>query len=449
MTQEISRRVLFGGLAAGLTLPLLAACAATGGSTAASPSPTKLGPATIRFSSYGNDQKLAMRSQLATVFMKTHPKTTMVFEGSPTDSYWAKLATQIAGGNAPDVINIDTVHMGQYGSKGALSSLQPYIPSFIETKYFDENLLALGQVGGKQFGVPVAATSFGWAYSTTILDEIGVKAPDGTTWTWDTFATLCNQIRRKSKNKYYGSADPSGDNLTLQMWVRSHGSQYYKSDTKLGFSEDMLGDWFDYWAKLRKSGGIVPADQTAEQVPGDWAKGALVNRLAAMSNSNTSIFDGAFQALTKDNLEITLPPKGTASGKNPTFPSASSYLSLNAKCKAPDQAAEFINWFVNSKEAAETLRLISGPPASSAGAKAILGSSDLTPIEKKVVAYSELTSKYSSPAPSSAAPAADANVTTLLLKASQDIAFGRQSVSAGVKQFMSAANSALATGAIS
>jgi multiple sugar transport system substrate-binding protein len=417
----------------------------------ASPSPfsTKLGPATLRFSSYGNDKKMQIRGALAAKFTQAHPNIKMVFEGSPSDSYFAKLATQIAGGNAPDIINLDTGHMSQYAPKGVLAPLAPYIPSYIDANAFSKDLLQLGQVNGKQYGMPVATTSFGWTWDTNIFDEIGVKAPNGETWTWDDLADLSNSIRDKSNGKYYGNADPSGDPYTFEMWVRSHGHQVYESSSKLGYNNELMGEWFSYWAKLRASGGIPPADQTAEETPYAWQKGALVNKVTAMSYSNTGVWAGSYAALTKDTLALTMPPKVKMADKNPNYPLASSYFALNSKCKAQEQAAEFINWFVSSKTAADTLRLISGPPASTEAVKAVHALTDLTASEKTLLDYTTEALKYGTPAPEVPVPAADSQISTFLLKASQDVAFKRQSVSAAVSAFMSSAKSALATGAIS
>jgi len=452
MTQRpITRRALIsGGVSLAVLAPLLAACSDGAAGTSPSPKSTKLGPATIRFSGYGNDTKMQTRSVLAQKFMDTHPSITMVFEGSPSDAYFAKLATQIAGGNAPDVINLDTGHLSQYAPKGALTPLTPYIPSYIDADSFAKDLLTLGQIDGKQYGMPLATTSFGWTWDTDIFDEIGVKAPDGATWTWDTMADLSNEIFETSDSKYHGNADPSGDPYTFEMWVRAHGHAVYASSSKLGYDADLMGDWFDYWAKLRKSGGIPPADITAEETPYVWEKAALVNKVSAMSFSNTGVWSGAFAALTKDQLALTTPPRAKKSDTGtPNYPLASSYFALNTKCTAPEQAAEFIDWFVNSKPAAQVLRLISGPPASATAVKAVDALTDLTPSEQAVLEYTKTALKSGTPAPKVPVPAADQQIATFLLKASQDIAFKRQSVSQAVSTFMSSAKSALATSAIS
>ena len=43
-------------------------------------------------------------------------------EGQPGEftSYWDKLATQTAGGTAPDIIQMDMNYISEYGNRGAL-----------------------------------------------------------------------------------------------------------------------------------------------------------------------------------------------------------------------------------------------------------------------------------------------------------------------------------------
>lgn len=435
MTEGLTRRtVLQAGFAAGIAIPLLAACSASGSSSAGS------GSATVRFSSYGDPTKLGLRSSLAKEYMAAHPKVKMVFEGSATADYWDKLATEIAGGNAPDVINIDSVHIAEYASKNALMALDKYIPKPIETDTFTKTLVNLGQLNGKQYGVPVATSMYAWGYDQTVLDSLGIPLPDGS-WTWDSYAVLANDIREASKKTIYGSEDPSGDEATLQIWLRTKGAELYHGG-QLAYSQANLEEWFNYWASLRASGGIVPADVASLSKYGDWPNSPMVTKKAPLGHIFTPNLAGGFQGLTKNTLNLALPPVDKAGDKTATFANASSYLSINTRASDPAAAAEFINWFVNGKEAALSLRLISGPPASSAGMDALLQSADLTDAEKAVLDFTKMAlgQVQSTPEPSSGG---DVEVQALLLKVSQDIAFKKASVAEASKQFFSDAAKAL------
>ncbi|SEP73302.1 ABC transporter substrate-binding protein [Microlunatus flavus] len=436
MGRPISRRTLLGaGLAAAVSAPFVSACSAIrpGGAEADA----------IRFSSYGDPTKLKIRGSLADTYMKLNPDAKIAFEGTATAGYWDKLATQMAGGNAPDVINIDSPRMAQYGRAGALQALDGYVPGTVQSDQFDQSLLVQGQVDGKQLGLPVATATNGIGYDQTVLEEIGLKAPDGT-WTWDDYADYATEVHDASKGKYFGAEDPSGDPAFLELFVRSRGEQLYSGATDFGFSRDTLQDWFAYWSKLRAAGGCVTAEIAAQAEYGDWPNSPLVTKKAPLGRISTPNLSGGFQSLTDDVVQITLVPRASKSGDYPHYPAASSYLSLNARSAKADEAAKFLNWFVNSKEAALTLRLISGPPASTAGREALAGSGDLTPDEKKVLDFTEMALTKSTPAPGTA-PAANTAVADLLLKASQDIAFERASAAKAIDTFLADGKKALAS----
>ncbi|MFI6828423.1 ABC transporter substrate-binding protein [Kribbella sp. NPDC050241] len=433
MTTPLNRRrFLQAGLAAGVLAPFLSACNLDPAAKEAKNS--------VRFSSYGDPTKLGLRSKLADQYTSSHPDVKMVFEGTATAEYWDKLATQMAGGNAPDVINIDIARIGQYGAAGALQSLEKYIPDTIDTKPFDKNLLSQGQLKGEQFGIPVAMGAYSMGYDVTVLDQLGLEHPKET-WTWSDFAALANEIRQKSGKKIYGAEDPSGDTASLQIFLRGKGEDLYK-DGALAFTEAALTEWFEYWAALRATGGTIPADIAAQAKYGDWPTSPLVKKQAALAHIHTPNLKGGFQDLTKNTIDITLPPRNTKDGKCGTFPAPSSYLSLNAKSQRADDAADFINWFANGEEAAKTLRLISGPPASASGRDVLLKGSDLSASEKQVLAYTDLALKNAF-APPQAGPAASTAVSDLLLKTSQDIAFKKISIQQGVPKFLADAGKTL------
>jgi|GEM_PF-4378053 len=175
---------------------------------------------------------------------------------------------------------------------------------------------------------------------------------------------------------------------------------------------------------------------------GDWPNSPMVTKKAPLGHIFTPNLAGGFQGLTKNTLNLALPPVDKAGDKTATFANASSYLSMSTRVSDPAAAAEFINWFVNGQEAALTLRLISGPPASSAGMDALLQSANLTDAEKAVLDFTKmaLSQVESTPEPS---PGGDVAVQALLLKASQDIAFKKASVAEASKKFFSDAAKAL------
>ena len=69
-------------------------------------------------------------------------------------SYWDKLATQTAGGTAPDIIQMDMNYISEYGTRGALLDLeQPDISKFVE------GTVDSGKIDGKLVGINAGINS--------------------------------------------------------------------------------------------------------------------------------------------------------------------------------------------------------------------------------------------------------------------------------------------------
>jgi|GEM_PF-1033575 len=440
------RLVRIAAIATGIGL-LLTGCsapgAATGNSSTARPAnPT--GPVTIRFSSYGDPTKLKIRSDLLATYTKDNKDgVTVTFEGTPSADYWDKLATQFAGNNAPDVINIDAARIAQYGGKGALQPLDPYVGKELDASGIDKNLLAQGALDGKQYGVPIAMSMTTVGYDTTVFTQLGIPVPkDG--WTWDDFAKTADEIWDKSGHKIHGTEDLSGDLGSFELWLRSRGGQIWK-DGKLAFSDKDLTAWWQYWADLRKSGGTVTADVAAQYKYGDWPHSPLATKVAAMARISTPNLAGGFRALTDHQIDIVLMPADKAGGKSGSFAAPSSLLAINTKAASKSASAKVISWFVNSKEAALGLGLISGPPASSKALDALLASPDLKQTDKDIITFTQTSLPKLDEGPEPA-PAANTPVADLFLKISQDVGFGRTDVKTGVADFLSQADQTIKNG---
>jgi multiple sugar transport system substrate-binding protein len=88
----------------------------------------------------------------------------------------------VAGGNAPDVITLGGADLPQYASRGALAPLEEFVPATFRADLFDKNVLDLGRVDGKVYGVPIAVSIQGYAYNQSALERIGMGEPPAA-WT--------------------------------------------------------------------------------------------------------------------------------------------------------------------------------------------------------------------------------------------------------------------------
>src|SRR5512139_3644522 len=109
MTNRITRRA-FGGLAAfGASAVLL-------GST----SRFALADTRLRFIWWGNPDRDKRTRDVVSLYQKKNAGVTIDAETYGWNDYWTKLATQAAGGNLPDAIQMDYRYIFEYARRGQL-----------------------------------------------------------------------------------------------------------------------------------------------------------------------------------------------------------------------------------------------------------------------------------------------------------------------------------------
>lgn len=118
--------------------------------------------------------------------------------------YWTKLATQVAGGNAPDLIQMDYRYLFEYARRNTLLPLDKLLP----LTDFTANDRNGGKVDGKLYGVNLGSNSKAMVYDTGMLAKVGVKAIDPK-WTWDDFGRIAGEISKIDPGKYWGASDNS------------------------------------------------------------------------------------------------------------------------------------------------------------------------------------------------------------------------------------------------
>ena len=87
------------------------------------------------------------------------------------NDYWQKLATQAAGKNLPDLIQMDYRFIFEYARRQQLAALDDFVGKQLDLDDFDPNQLASGKVDGKLYGISMGANSMSYVYNKALLDE--------------------------------------------------------------------------------------------------------------------------------------------------------------------------------------------------------------------------------------------------------------------------------------
>lgn len=338
--------------------------------------------------------------------------------------YWTKLGTQTAGGNAPDLIQMDYRYLFEYALRGTLLPLDALLP----LPDFSAQEKDGGKVEGKLYGVNLGSNSKAMVYDTGMLEKVGVKAID-LNWTWDDFSRIATEISKVNPGKYWGAGDNSKQEPGFEQWLNQQGKSLYSAQGKVAFTRDDAAAWFDLWDKLRKAGAVSPAEVSAA-VNSKIEDYELTRGLAAMNfiHSNQIV---AFQALNKNKLALGAFPRGKT-GSSGHYIKPSQMMSLSAKTKSPEEAAKIIQAMVTDPESVRILGIERGVPCSVA-ARAVL-SPELDAIGKMQLDYVATMTKVAVPLPPPP-PKGAGEVENLLRRVGEAVAFGRLSVKDGAQQF--------------
>ena len=135
-------------------------------------------------------------------------------QGTNFNGYFDRLATQVAGGNAPDVFQVYLATMAEYAARGTIEPLDKYLGSVIDTTDWAEAALGSTDLDGTKYYVPLGlANQPAIIYDVTLLESIGIGElkPD---WTLAEFKDTCLEIAKaltaKNGSTSYGSDDLGG-----------------------------------------------------------------------------------------------------------------------------------------------------------------------------------------------------------------------------------------------
>ena len=142
------------------------------------------GNVTLRFAWWGGDERNEATQAVIKQYEEAHPGVTIEAEPGSNDGYHDKLATQLASGTAPDIVQIDPETMPTFVDAG--DYFVDLNTTSIDLSTFDADYISLrinGNYDGKQIGLPTGIAGPAVLVDKTQADKFGVDmTKDGITW---------------------------------------------------------------------------------------------------------------------------------------------------------------------------------------------------------------------------------------------------------------------------
>lgn len=425
MTQ-LSRRSL---LTAGLGLlggSALAACGGTGGGPAASGGGGGGGGSNaLQMTWWGSPERHKRTQEALKKFEELHKDVKIRSQFSGWDGYWEKLATQTAGGQPPDLIQMDYAYITEYAGRGALEPLDGYVGKKLEVDDWQDAALSGGKVDGKLYGMNAGINSMALMYNDELIKELGFEVPDYK-MSWDDYVALCKQIKAKAPDGVYATQNGLFESLPFEAWLRQRGKNIY-ADGKLGYAPADLTEWFSLWLDLQKSGVAASAEEQATAV-GDVQNSLLVRKKSVFHFGHSNQLT-AFSGLSKFEVGLHMFPGGDKQGQ---YYKPSQLFTVSAKSKAKDATVDVVNALLNVPDVAILLGSERGVPAKPAVKDALTPKASET--DKRVFEYIDFLADKVGPTPAPP-PKGSTDIGTALSDAGELIAFGKTPVDQAVEKF--------------
>jgi multiple sugar transport system substrate-binding protein len=280
----------------------------------------------------------------ADLYTKAHPNVTVTVKNLPVANSNQELSTMIAGGDAPDIVEVGAVDsIGEsLFAKGQLLNLTSYIKSagLNLQKTFNPGLISGYAYNGQQYAIPDRGGYIVFYYNKTMFEKAGLPLPnDG--WTWNQFVNDAKKLTivKDGKTVQWGAAidnwEPAVDSVTHSFGASLANSTLTTATLDSPQYENALETYNDLVWKWH----VSPSPQ-------DFANyGANVNRDALFAEGKTAMIWAGLWDIPTDaqdhiNFGIIDPPAGISG--EPNMMAAGTGLAVSAQSHYPQVAFDVI-----------------------------------------------------------------------------------------------------------
>ncbi|GAA1174949.1 ABC transporter substrate-binding protein [Nesterenkonia xinjiangensis] len=321
----------------------------------------------LRFAWWGSTERNQLTQEALEAF-EAETGLSVSGESSDTAGHFDRLATAVAGGDAPDVFTLGGAYPGEYADRGALLDLDT-VSDRLDLGTLDESALENGQIDGTQYALSTGSNALAVIVNPALLEEAGAERPDPQTWTWEDFEEIAEQVAENTDA--YGA--DGFDHDTVEVFARQHGEPLYTEEGQVGVTQDALEDMLTRMQDMVDTGAAPPASVITEQEGAAPEETLLATGQVAMT-IDWSNFLSTFSQSVGEELELwPLPGEAETPG---VWQQSSQFYAISADTEDSEAAAELIDFLVNSPAAVEIMGLERGVPDNPEMREILSGSLD-------------------------------------------------------------------------
>ena len=325
-------------------------------------------PVTLRFSWWGGDERQAATLAVIDQFEKENPNITIEAEYGSSDGYSDKLATQLAAGTAPDIIQIDPAFMPSLINTNANYFID-YKEYGFDFSNYDENYYTQrinGGFDGKQYGVPTGISGCTLLVNQDLADKFGIDFSQQ--FTFDDLLTWGKAVHEADSSMYLlGMNKEYIAKLIVNNYLKQMvGTPFFDEKTKtLNYTVDQLTQVYNYVKALYDNNVVAPASYMSAysgdnlQSDPNWIDSKYVACYTYVST--VGVLTAANPSATYTSGKLAVMENAKVDGWNANTPQL---IAINAKSANIEASVKFVDYFFNNEESMKTLACTRSIPAT-------------------------------------------------------------------------------------
>lgn len=371
---------------------------------------------------WGNQARHDLTSSVLNMYAEANSGVAFSPEYQGFDGYYQKMTLLAATNNMPDIFQfyVGASDANQFTDKGLVEPLDAYIESgVIDISAIGESTISGGKGSdGNIYGIPLGVNARAMFVDVGAYEEAGLTIPENGYSTWEALYEDLKVLKEVTGT--YGADDLFNVVFTLPYYARQFGQTAVAEETGIGFDEELYTNYFNYRVKWMEE-GLIPKMDASMSIKGP-EESFFVKGQSAVMVGYSSQYPGVAKAAGRP-IQMILMPGPNSDKAMDVRPG--SHFSISAISSNKEEAAKFINYFVNDIEANKVLNAERGMPVSSTVREAL--SETFEPEMKAVADYMDKVAAHSGPL-DPPAPAGATEIDSLMVDLEQQIMFGNISI---------------------
>ena len=405
---------------------------------ASSASTTADGKTQLNILWWGSQTRHELTTQMLEKFQEENPDIEVVMDYSDWDGYWTKLPAQVAGGQTPDVFQMDYAKLAQYVENGVMAPLDDYVADgSLDLSNVAQSVIDSGSIDGKLYAVSTGTNAPVMLYRKDILDDLGIEMPMNPTMS--EYTDISKKVYEATGLRDTFVTSCSADNLRFRL--RNYGMNLYNDDASaLGFDDPKyIVDMWQLALDAQNEGWGLRIGEATDvtgfdsMVVDTWSRFQYSNELQA------------YRDATGKDISMAMIPNADDATASSTFLKPAMFWCVAADSDVKDAAIRFINYFANDTSCYDIVGIERAVPISSEMREYVAPTLD--EVGKQVVEFVDYVSQPNMASPlMNPDPGKHSEISDLLSQYSDQVRYGEiTDLPTAAQQFMDEANAILAS----